>query len=255
MEKLIFPMKAINITQGVNGQYSHQGTYAIDNAGKDTGIDAVYAPCTMICRYKDVPVNGNACFFESVDKVQFADGTIDYATFMFIHCNDVSHLHLGQIIKQGDVFYHEGTAGQATGNHCHIEVAKSKYVKPYTKNAQGKFMLPNSVHPASAFFIDGCVVKDGANYAWKKTTDKLTCWVSVGNGKWQYRKDGRLIKNDMVWDTEYQAWYAFDKDGYMIRSSLFKYQNKFVYLQESGKMLKNAELKLKADNSGYLKEV
>lgn len=71
----------------------------------------------------------------------------------------------------------------------------------------------------------------------------------------QYRKDGRLIKNDMTWDAEYGAWYAFDKDGFMIRSSLFQFQDKFVWLQESGKMLKNAELHLKADNSGYLKEV
>ena len=255
MEKLIFPMHVINIMQGVNGQYSHQGTYAIDNAGKDTGIDDLYAPCTMICRYKDVPVNGNACFFESTEKVQFSDGTIDYATFMFIHCNDVSHLHLGQTIKQGDVFYCEGTAGLATGNHCHIEVAKGQYTKPYVKNAQGRFMLPQSVHPASAFFIDGCTVKNGAEYQWKKTTDKITNWVSCGNAKWKYRKDGKFIKNDMVWDSEYQAWYAFDAQGYMIRSSLFAYQGKFVWLEESGKMLKNAELKLKADNSGYLQEV
>lgn len=255
MEKLQFPMKCINITQGVNGQLSHQGTYAIDNAGKDTGIDDVFAPCTMTIKYKDSTKNGNAVFSQSVDKVQFADGTIDYATFMFIHCNDISHLHLGQTIKQGEVFYREGTAGQATGNHCHIEVAKCKYTKPYIKNTQGRLMLPNSVHPASAFYIDNCKIINGAGYAWKKTTDKLTCWVSVGNAKWKYRKDGRLIKNDMVWDQEYQAWYAFDSQGYMIRSSLYPYQGKFVWLQESGKMLKNAELHLKADNSGYLKEV
>lgn len=255
MEKLMFPMKTINITQGVNGALSHQGTYAIDNAGKDTGIDDVYAPCTMICRYKDVPVNGNACFFESTEKVQYADGTIDYATFMFIHCNDVSHLHLGQTVKQGEAFYKEGTAGQATGNHCHIEVAKGQYTKPYVKNAQGRFMLPQSVHPASAFFIDGCTVKNGAEYQWKKTTDKITNWISCGDGKWQYCKDGRLLKNEMVWDAEYQAWYAFDSQGYMIRSSLYPYQGKFVWLQESGKMLKNGELKLKADNSGYLSKI
>ena len=255
MEKLMFPMKFMNITQGVNGALSHQGTYAIDNAGKDTGIDDVYAPCTMSIKYKDSAKNGNAVFAQSTDKVQFADGTIDYATFMFIRCNDVSHLHLGQTIKQGEAFYHEGTAGMATGNHCHIEVAKGSYDKPYVKNAQGRFMLPQSVHPASAFFVDGSQIKNGCGYQWKKTTDKLTCWVSVGDGKWQYRKDGRLIKNDMVWDSEYQAWYAFDSQGYMIRSALFQYQNKYVWLEESGKMLKNGELKLKADNSGYLSKI
>ena len=248
-------MRVINITQGVNGQYSHQGTYAIDNAGKDACIDDVVAPCTMTIKYKDSAKNGNAVFAQSVDKVQFADGTIDYATFMFIHCDDTSHLRVGQTIKQSEVFYREGTAGQAIGNHCHIEVAKGQYTKPYVKNAQGRFMLPQSVHPASAFFIDGCIVKNGCDYVWKKTTDKITCWISVGNGKWQYRKDGKFIKNDMIWDSEYGSWYAFDKDGYMIRSALFQYQNKYVWLEESGKMLKNGELKLKADNSGYLSKI
>lgn len=255
MENLMFPMRVINITQGVNGQYSHQGTYAIDNAGKDTGIDDVYAPCTMIIKYKDSSTNGNAVFAESTDKVQFADGSIDYATFMFIHDNDISDLRVGQTIKQSEVFYQEGTAGKATGNHCHIEVAKGKCTKPYVLNAHKVYMLPNSVHPASAFYVDGCIIKEGAGYAWKKTTDKLTCWESAGNAKWQYRKDSRLIKNDMVWDAEYGAWYAFDLQGYMIRSSLFKYQNKYVYLQESGQMLKNAEITLKADNSGYLTKI
>ena len=255
MEKLQFPMKCINITQGVNGQLSHQGTYAIDNAGKDTGIDDVYAPCTMIIKYKDSSTNGHAVFAQSTDKVQFADGSINYATMMFIHDNDISDLKVGQVINQGEVFYQEGVAGKATGNHCHIEVAKGKYTKPYEFNVYKVYMLPNSVHPASAFYIDNCKIINGANYQWKKTTDKLTCWVSCGNAKWQYRKDGRLIKNDMIWDSEYGAWYAFDAQGYMIRNSLFQYQGKFVYLQESGKMLKNAELRLKADNSGYLKEV
>ena len=252
MEKLLFPMKVINITQGVNGQYSHQGTYAIDNAGKDAGIDDVYAPCTISIKYKDSAKNGNAVFAQSNDKVQFADGTIDYATFMFIHCNDISHLAVGQTIKQGEAFYHEGTAGMATGNHCHIEVAKGKYTKPYILNAYKVYMLPNNVHPASAFYVDGCQIKNGCDYVWKKTTDKITNWLSCGDAKWKYRKDGKLIKNGMVWDSEYQAWYAFDSQGYMIRSSLYPYQGKFVWLQESGKMLKNGELNLKADNSGYL---
>lgn len=255
MEKLLFPMKVINITQGVNGQYSHQGTYAIDNAGKDTGIDDVYAPCTMVIKYKDSAKNGNAVFAQSTDKVQFADGTIEYATMMFIHCNNISHLRLGQTIKQGESFYKEGTAGQATGNHCHIEVAKGEYTKSYVLNTYKVYMLPQSVHPASSFFIDDCTIKNGAGYMWKKTTDKITYWVSCGDAKWKYRKDGKFTKNDMIWDSEYQAWYAFDSQGYMIRSSLYQYQGKFVYLQESGKMLKNDIINLKADNSGYLAKI
>jgi len=79
IEKAHFPMKYMNITQGVNGSYSHKGTNAIDLAGKDSKIDNVFAPFTGIIK-KIYTKNGNFVWLESCDKVQYADGTIDYMT-------------------------------------------------------------------------------------------------------------------------------------------------------------------------------
>ena len=166
-EAILFPMEVCRITQGVNGQYSHQGTNAIDNGGKNSGIDPIYAPVTMKHVWRDSAKNGNAVFFESVNKVQFADGSIDYCTLMFIHDNYIGDYKVGQVFKQGQEFGDEGTAGNATGNHTHIEVAKGKYTKPYIKNKFGVFMLPNSIHPNKAFYINGTTVKEDLGYNFK----------------------------------------------------------------------------------------
>lgn len=114
-----FPMEYLNISQGCNGQFSHQGSYAIDICGKDTGIDETIAPCDMKFLWHDQYVYANTVFMQSVNKVMFADGTIDYATFCFAHDNDVSDIdawaNAGNIWKQGETFGDEGTAGYATG--------------------------------------------------------------------------------------------------------------------------------------------
>ena len=49
MEKPIFPSKYIRITQGCN-EGTHKDSYAIDNAGKDSGISDIYAPFTGIIK-------------------------------------------------------------------------------------------------------------------------------------------------------------------------------------------------------------
>ena len=55
-QKALFPMQYLNITQGY-GVGTHKGTYAIDNAGRNTGIDNVVAP--FDCKVKKIWNNGN----------------------------------------------------------------------------------------------------------------------------------------------------------------------------------------------------
>jgi hypothetical protein len=121
-----FPMQYMNITQGEYGSYSHQGILALDIAGKDWSIDDFMAPF----RGKIVKIDasiGNAVWLESIDKVLFADGTYDYMTVLSIHDNNISNLYVGKIIEKDVVYYQEGTAGNATGNHVHMTVFRGKY--------------------------------------------------------------------------------------------------------------------------------
>ena len=103
MEKAIFPMRHLNVSQGMGGSCSHKGTLKIDVIGSGSGIDNVFAPYTGIIRKID-PNNGNWVWLESLNPVKYADGTEDYMTIAFTHDNDISNLKVGDIIKQGEVF-------------------------------------------------------------------------------------------------------------------------------------------------------
>lgn len=156
----LFPMDVMNITQGNNGYFSHGGVNALDSAGKDTGKDPIFAPVTMRYVTHDTKQNGNAIWFESVNPVLFADGTINYLTLMFIHddyIGDVLALAAqGHVFQQGEEVLDEGMAGNSTGNHSHIEGAKGKFQNMYAYNYQTKvYHLPGSIPSDQIFVIDG----------------------------------------------------------------------------------------------------
>lgn len=170
-ETAYFPMSYLNITQGVNGSYSHQGALALDLAGKDGGKDAVYAPFTGVIK-RIYTSSGNFIWLESCNPVIYADGTIDYMTLMIGHDNDVSDLYVGKIIQQGEHFYTEGDAGNATGNHIHLECGKGKYTSGgWYENSYGNWVIYNAVNPYDALVLKSdVVIKSSYGYNWRTET-------------------------------------------------------------------------------------
>ncbi len=126
MQKAVLMMNYLKVTQTANNNFSHKGACALDLGGKDTGIDSLKAPFTGVIK-KIYTKDANEVWLESVDKVKYADGTEDYMTILTMHDNDVSNLKVGQVIKQGEIYYDEGTKGNATGNHIHLTVGKGKF--------------------------------------------------------------------------------------------------------------------------------
>ena len=153
MEKAMYPIKTIRITQR-DHQGTHADCFATDEAGPDGGISSLFAPFTGIIK-KIYSKDANEVWLESVEPVLFADGTKDYMTIMFCHDNDVSDLWVGKIIKQGEVFYQEGTRGYATGNHCHFECAKGKFTGTgWHKDAAGYWSINNGKLVTDCLFVD-----------------------------------------------------------------------------------------------------
>ncbi len=189
-EYALFPMTSMNITQGVNGGFSHQGTDAIDTCGRDGGIEDAYAPFSgRIVKIYD----GYQVWLESDAPVMYADGTIDYMTVLFLHDNDTSDLYVGKQIKQGEVFFQEGTAGNATGNHIHIECARGKMSgSGWHQNSYGIWMINNSILPYDALFItQNTNVINGYNYPWKVAEEHTTCEY----GEWQIETEPTCTEN------------------------------------------------------------
>jgi len=169
MEKAVFMMDYLNVTQKANSDFSHKGDKAIDIAGKDSGMDSFKAPFTGVI--KKIYVNDNAVWLESIDKVKYADGTIDYMTIFTNHDNDVSNLKVGDIIKQGTIYYQEGSRGYATGNHIHLAVGKGKFTGTgWYQNEYGYWVINNQydVHKA-LYLLDSVNVINNGGYNWVKT--------------------------------------------------------------------------------------
>lgn len=163
MEKAILNIDNLYISQGMNGTYSHKGDLAIDISR----LTYLKAPFTGVI--KRIYKGCNAIWLESIDKVEYADGTIDYMTIMTLHDNDVSNLKVGQVIKQGTIYYHPGIKGKVTGTHIHLAIGKGKFIgNGWNKNKYGHWCINNQYDITKALFIDKSVKKTKVLYKWKE---------------------------------------------------------------------------------------
>jgi len=170
MEKAKFVMPTMTVTQGYDIG-THKGTYALDLAGEDTGIDWVLAPFTGTIKKILSGSYGNWYWFESNEEVLCANGEITKLVAMFGHDNKVRH-NVGDVIKQGEHLCAEGRSGNTTGNHCHLEIAKGEYVGTWYKNSNGVYMLYNAVKPNEYLCVpDNYIIKNDGGYAWKKESE------------------------------------------------------------------------------------
>lgn len=168
MEKPLYPSSYMRITQGYM-MGTHLDSYAIDEAGKDTGLSSMKAPFTGVIK-KIYKADANEVWLESVDKVLYPDGTEDYMTILFSHDNNVDDLFIGKVINKGSEFYQEGTKGNVTGNHCHIECARGKFTGTgWHKNTSGFWSINNGKKPEECLWIDDSItIINDRGYQFKK---------------------------------------------------------------------------------------
>lgn len=181
MDRLIFGMHHLNITQAGTlidgkGHYSHPN-YALDLAGEDAGIDYWYNKEPETCFYCSGSFGsrstGNTRFFVSCDadgnkkKVLCADGEERVVTIAMTH--SLGDYKIYKVYRPGEVMYQEGTAGKATGNHIHLEVAEGSQKTKYWDSKLKVYRMMGEMDPRDAFFIlDGYTkVVNGQGLAFK----------------------------------------------------------------------------------------
>ena len=168
MEKPIYPSPYMRITQGfMTG--THADSYAIDEAGSDAGIDFIVAPFTGVIK-KIYTGDANEVWIESSEPVIYPDGTVDYMTMMFAHDNDVSNLFVGKVINRGERFYEEGTKGNVSGNHVHMECGRGKFTgSGWHQNSAGYWSINNGKNPTECLWIDDSItILDSNGYTFKR---------------------------------------------------------------------------------------
>lgn len=169
IEDFLCCFTSMYITQGSNGEYSHKGTMANDVRGKKAGYKyPYYAPCTVKC-IKTYPESGQV-MWQSVNKVRFANGRIDYATFMTAHDDTMDAVAGKTVVNQGSQLGNMGTKGNATGVHCHIQISQSKTTS-WTKNKYGIYQFPNEYDTDACYFMDGTEILNGMGGNWKYLKD------------------------------------------------------------------------------------
>ena len=143
----------------------------MDFGGKDTGCDAVYAPFTgRVARVRTD--SSHETYFESLEPVEFADGTVDYMTVTLMHDN-VLDVRAGQVLHQGEKIGDEGGFGGGRPGrfdaHLHLEVSRGRNIAYQVRNAQGTYCTPQQVDVWSALWLGTDVqVLDGGGRPWKR---------------------------------------------------------------------------------------
>lgn len=166
-EVCLFPMEIMNITQWSSpSSYSHCCGHPFDNAISGQVRVPVYAPfsCHLVHTYS----SGNTRVYQSDNEVWTPSG-LRNVTVSFTHDpNPPTETRY----TQGDLIYHTGTAGMATGDHCHID-------QSFTLNAglvsygvlcsygNECYALSGSELPNNVFYVNDTNIVNGYGQQWK----------------------------------------------------------------------------------------
>ena len=207
-EVALFPMPYLYMTQDEGGDYSHTGTYNIDFVGYNgSGVVTrapIYAPCTMkVISYHPGTTGGNSVIFESVDKVHFADGTLDYMTLMFMHDNSPPYTTVGQVVNQGQLCYRTGTYGYVTGDHVHSCLGQGRGGY-FVQRPGGNYDLNNRIHYWNGVFVNDTGIIQGYGHDWRKYEGGVE------------PEDEEVKKKKFPWPVAWGHWQNFKYDNYGI---------------------------------------
>lgn len=147
-----FLMDVINVTQGENGDFSHQGELSMDFVGTHS-IYPYYAPCDVECYQVYAP--DAILYWRTVNPVMCADGKVREFNFRTIH-DDVFDHGVGDIVLKGGLLGHTGTGGPASGEHLHLDVWEGL-----------TFTRTNPLHIYDVFSVGGVNIINGGGYPWK----------------------------------------------------------------------------------------
>lgn len=166
IQYFLCPFTDMYITQGAGGQFSHAGTKANDVRGSQPGVRyPYYAPCDVKLIWRDLSTGEG--MWQSLNKVRFANGNVDYATFVTVHDNTFD-ANVGQVVPQGEQLGNMGDKGNATGVHCHIEIAQHKYsISNWKKNKYGNWCFPDETDTDDCYFVNDTNILNGMGGNWK----------------------------------------------------------------------------------------
>lgn len=193
MNKRLFGMHHLNITQSRYGGYSHNGLNAYDLGGEDSGIDFFIAQTDYkvvgILPYNSTRFNNTVFFYDAESG----------CTLAMTHMDNLSQYKLGQIIHKGEKMYQEGSfmgGKNGCGNHIHLELAHG--LQTYKiKDAYGNWCMRELFNIEDYFYLDDSITvidSKGINFNKKDTTMN----INIGYNKvtWRGKTIHVYLQND-----------------------------------------------------------
>ena len=226
MEKAVLNIDVLNISQGSDGSFSHKGDKAIDI------VDVKNFKAPFTGTIKKILSNDNEVWLESSEKVLYADGTTDYMTILTLHDNNISDLYVGKVIKQGEVYYSQGSWGNATGDHIHLAVGKGKFTgSGWYKNNYGYWCINNQIDVYKGLFLYDKVKVINGLYNWIKTSTFTT------NNNDNNTETYTVVKGDTLWSIAKRFNTTVDE---LVRLNNIKNRN-LIYVGQVLKIRGNVE--------------
>ena len=147
-------MDDLLITQVPGGDYSHAGTLNFDVVGRNNFDIKAPFDCEIVDLFPTYEC-GNTVVIQSVNMVQYANGSVGYMSLAFGHDNDISDCYIGRRVAQGEVFCQNGDYGNANGVHSHVTVIAGKYTDApgFIPVSTGNYTFSNAIRPEKALFI------------------------------------------------------------------------------------------------------
>ena len=176
-EVALFPLVALYLYQD-EGVGSHVGTYNMDFHGYEWNGSSwvrqtnapIYAPCTCRLVFQENTYSaGNIRIFQSVNPVH-TPGGLRYILFYFGHDPSPPVSGVGTICNQGQLIYHTGQYGVATGDHSHTCAGEGQWVNfstSMTNRSTGHQDLTNHIHYWDAFYVNDTTILQGKGHDWK----------------------------------------------------------------------------------------
>ena len=167
VQKALFPLEKISVTQGRYTAPTHSNQNAIDFGYKD----ALYAYAPFDGTVVEMTKGYHAIWFQSNNKVKYADGTEDYMTVLFMHGSwDDPVVTKGKSYSRGEKLFKVGGYGKNAQSdeyipHFHIEVIRGK---------RSGWTARGDVNLEDAFFVneDFTTIRKSGGFSFKTTDGK-----------------------------------------------------------------------------------
>ena len=129
------------------------------------------------------------------------------------------------------------------------EMAVNKWIGSYYVDAEGKVVKNNWIYDgnySSWFFLDPDGIYVGGN-RWYEVSGEKFYFKSNGSmaasqwvGSYYVGKDGRIVKNNWIYDSNYGSWFYLDADGiYVGGNKWYEVSGEKFYFKADGQMAAN----------------